>query len=160
MNWLRVLGTAELPHIDQGVRQQFHAKMSLLNMFKTQEESLELVLPRKSPLHTSSHGMDRFIEQTLSSPLPVLSIARILFDVGDHAGIENALAIVRGIKASVEIQIGSSKVQTGRFGYPLSGLQTLGQQAHVRLIDGSHREGRQHIAMSVKIGRASCRERG
>src|SRR4029450_3930418 len=139
MNWLRVLGTAELPHIDQGVRQQFHAKMSLLNMFKTQEESLELVLPRKSPIHTSSQGMDRFIEQTLSSspihtssqgmdrfieqtlssPLPVLSIARILFDVGDHAGIENALAIVRGIKASVEIQIGSSKVQTGRFGYPL-----------------------------------------
>jgi hypothetical protein len=93
--------------------------MSLLNMFKTQEESLELVLPRKSPIHTSSQGMDRFIEQTLSSPLPVLSIARILFDVGDHAGIENALAIVRGIKASVEIQIGSSKVQTGRFGYPL-----------------------------------------
>jgi hypothetical protein len=35
VNWLRVLGTAELPHIDQGVRQQFHAKMSLLNMFKT-----------------------------------------------------------------------------------------------------------------------------
>ena len=26
LNWLRVLGTAELPHIDQGVRQQFHAK--------------------------------------------------------------------------------------------------------------------------------------
>jgi hypothetical protein len=34
MNWLRVLGTAELPHIDQGVRHQFHAKMSLLKVFK------------------------------------------------------------------------------------------------------------------------------
>jgi hypothetical protein len=120
--------------------------MSLLNMFKTQEESLELVLPRKCPIHTSAQGMDRGIEQTLSSPLHVLSIARILFDVGDHARIEHARAIVRGIKSSVEIQIGSSKVQTGRFDYPLSGLQTLGQQAHVRLIDGSHREGRQHIA--------------
>jgi hypothetical protein len=34
VNWLRVLGTAELPHIDQGVRHQFHAKMSLLNTQK------------------------------------------------------------------------------------------------------------------------------
>jgi hypothetical protein len=119
LNWLRVLGTAELPHIDQGVRQQFHAKMSLLQVFKTQEESLELVLPRKGPIDTGSQSMDRCIEQTLSSPLRVLSITRILFDIGDHARIENALAIVRGIKSSVEIQIGSSKVQTGRFGYPL-----------------------------------------
>jgi hypothetical protein len=39
-------------------------------------------------------------------------VAWILFDVGDHAGIENALAIVRGIKSGVEIQIGSFKVQT------------------------------------------------
>jgi probable HAF family extracellular repeat protein len=39
---------------DQRVRQQFHAKMSLLNMFKTQEEALELVLPRKCPIHLSS----------------------------------------------------------------------------------------------------------
>ena len=121
-------------------------------MFKTQEESLELVLPRKGPIHTSSQGMDRCIEHTRSSSLHVLSIARILFDTGDHARIEYARAIVRGIKSSVEIQLGSSKVQTGRFGYPLSGLQTLGQQAHVRLMDGSHREGRQHIAMSVSHG--------
>jgi hypothetical protein len=27
VNWLRVLGTAELPHIDRGVRHQFHAKI-------------------------------------------------------------------------------------------------------------------------------------
>src|SRR5262245_48661586 len=33
-NWLRVLGSAELSQIDQGVRQQFHAKMSLLQVFK------------------------------------------------------------------------------------------------------------------------------
>jgi hypothetical protein len=77
-NWLRVLDTAELPHIDQGIRQQFHAKMSMLQVFETQEESLELILPRKGPIHTSSQGMDRFIEQTLSSPLHVLS--RLMLD--------------------------------------------------------------------------------
>jgi len=51
-----------------------------------------------------------------------LAVAGILCDVGDHARLEHALAIVRGIKASVEIQIGSSQVQTDRFGDPLQGF--------------------------------------
>jgi hypothetical protein len=49
LNWLRVLGTAELPHIDQGVRQQFHANMSSLPVFETKEEPLEFILPGKCP---------------------------------------------------------------------------------------------------------------
>jgi hypothetical protein len=69
LNWLRVLGTAELPHIDQGVRQLFHAKMPLLNVFKTKQHPLEFILPRKGPIDTSSQCMDRFVEQTLSSPV-------------------------------------------------------------------------------------------
>jgi hypothetical protein len=36
---LRVLGTAALPHIDQGVCHQLHAKMSLLPVFKPTFES-------------------------------------------------------------------------------------------------------------------------
>jgi hypothetical protein len=61
-NRLRVLGTAELPHIDQGVRHQFHAKMSSLPMFETKEEPLEFILPGESPIDTSPQGMDRGIE--------------------------------------------------------------------------------------------------
>jgi hypothetical protein len=138
LNWLRVLGTAELPHIDQGVRHQFHAKVSLLQVFNTQEQPLELILPRKGPIHTGSQCMDGGIEQTFSSSLRVLSIARILFDVGDHAGIEHALAIVCGIKAGVEIQVGSCQCQTNRFGHPLQGFEPLWQQHHIRFIDGCY----------------------
>ena len=152
MNWLQVLGTAELPHIDQGVRQHFHGKMSLLYVFKTQEQPLELVLPRKCPIHTGSQGMDGFVEQTLSSSLRVLSITRILFNVGDHAGVENALAIVRGIKTSVEIDIRASEVQTDLFGYLLQGFQTIWKQHHIRFIHGSDGKRRQHIAMVVCHG--------
>ena len=43
MNWLRVLGNAELSHIDQGVRHQFHAKMSLLNVLNPKKEPLEFI---------------------------------------------------------------------------------------------------------------------
>jgi hypothetical protein len=51
MNWLQVLGGAEMPHINQGVRQQLHPVVPLLNVFKTEEQPLEFVLPRKRPLH-------------------------------------------------------------------------------------------------------------
>ena len=62
LNWLQVLGTAELPHIDQGVRHQFHAKMSLLHVFETKEEPLEFILPGECPIDTSPQGMDSGIE--------------------------------------------------------------------------------------------------
>jgi hypothetical protein len=58
MNWLRVLGTAELPHLDQGVRQSFHAKVSLLHVFKTKKQPIELILPRKGPIDASPQGME------------------------------------------------------------------------------------------------------
>src|SRR5215475_15729898 len=96
--------------------------------------------------------MDGGIEEPLAPSLGALAVPGILCDVGDHARIEHALAIVRGIKASVEIQIGSSKLQTDRVSHLLQRLQTLRQQHHVRLIDGSHREWRQHIAMVVSDG--------
>ena len=40
-----------------------------------------------------------------------LAVAGILFDIGDQAGIENARAIVRGIKATIKVEIGTSEVQ-------------------------------------------------
>ena len=61
-NWLRVLGTAKPPHIDQGVRQQFHAKMSVLNTLKTKQPPLAFVLPRKGPVDTCPQGMNSGIE--------------------------------------------------------------------------------------------------
>ena len=69
--------------------------------------------------------MDGGIEEPLASSLGALAVAGILCEVGDQAGIENALAIALGIKARVEIQIGSCKVQTDRFGHSLQGLQTI-----------------------------------
>jgi hypothetical protein len=49
-NWLQVLGTTETPHIDQGVRQQFHPVVALLDVLETEQQPFEFVLPRKRPL--------------------------------------------------------------------------------------------------------------
>jgi hypothetical protein len=61
----------------------------LLLALKPQEEPLEFVLPCKGPLDTRSQGMDGGIEELFTSALGMLAITRILFDVGDHAGVEN-----------------------------------------------------------------------
>ena len=86
--------------------------MSLLDAFKTEQQPLELIFPRKGPLDTHPQGMNRFVEEAFASPLGSLSVARILFDVGDQARIENALPIVRRVKAALEVEIGASEVYT------------------------------------------------
>ena len=55
--------------------------------------------------------MDGGIEEPLASALGGFAIARILFDVGDHARIENARAIRSGVKAAIEVEVGPSEVQ-------------------------------------------------
>ena len=63
-----------------------------------------------------------------------------------------ALAIRSGVKAAVEIDISASEVQPDLFRHLLQGFQPLGQQDHVRLIDGSHRERSQHVTIVVSHG--------
>ena len=70
----------------------------------------------------------------------------------DLPGIADRLAIGSGIKAAVEIDLSTSEVHPDLFGHLLQGVQTLGQQDHVRLIDGCHGQGSQHIAMVVGHG--------
>jgi len=77
----------------------------VLDAFKAEQEPLELIFPRKGPLDTHPQHMDRFVEEAFASALGRLAVTRILFDVGDQARIENALPIVRGIKAPIEVEI-------------------------------------------------------
>jgi hypothetical protein len=86
--------------------------------------------------------MDRVVEEAFASTFRGLAVAGILFDIGDQAGIENALAIVRGIKATIKVETGTSEVQPDLFGYLLQGVEALRQQDHVGLVDGSHGDRR------------------
>ena len=45
--------------------------------------------------------MDGGVEEAFASALWGLTVTRILLDVGNHTGIENALAIVGGITAAI-----------------------------------------------------------
>src|SRR5215510_4138130 len=72
--------------------------------------------------------MDGFVEEAFASALGVLAITRILFDVGDHTRIKNALSIGSGVKATVEIDISTSEVQANLFGHLLQRFQALWEQ--------------------------------
>ena len=66
--------------------------------------------------------MDGGVEEAFASVLDGLSVARILFDVGDHAGIENALPIVRRIKTAIQVEVRACQVQSNLLGHLLQGL--------------------------------------
>src|SRR5438445_13889651 len=86
--WLRVLGTAERSQVDQRIRQQLHPIVPLLDAFKTQQQPLEFILPRKGPLDTHPQGMDGSVEQPLAPALGALAVAWVLCDVGDDPRME------------------------------------------------------------------------
>jgi hypothetical protein len=50
--------------------------------------------------------MDGSVEQPFASALGALAIAGILGDVGEQACIEYTFAVVGGIKAAIEVDIG------------------------------------------------------
>jgi len=137
-NWLQVLDTAECSQVDQRVCQQLHPIVSLLDACKTEQESLERIFPGKGALHAHPQRMDGGVEEAFAAALWGLAVARILFDIGDQAGIENTFPIVRGIKATIKIEISTSEVQPDLFRHLLQRLQALWQQHHVGLIHGSH----------------------
>ena len=66
--------------------------------------------------------MDGGVEEAFAAALRRLTITRILFDVRNHAGVEYALAIGDRIKATIEVEIGASQVQTDLFSHLLQGL--------------------------------------
>ena len=69
--------------------------------------------------------MDDGIKQAFTTSLGTLAVPAVLWDVRDQARIENALAIVRRIKATIEVEISASEVHPDLFGDFLQGLQTL-----------------------------------
>jgi hypothetical protein len=119
---LRVLGTAELPDIDQGVRQPFHANVSVLQVFKTPPPPLELVLPGTCPIDPGAQDVDGGLAYPFAPSLGAVAVAGLRLALGEHARLEHVLAMVRGINASVAMQLGSSKVHPDHLGHPLHGV--------------------------------------
>jgi hypothetical protein len=66
--------------------------------------------------------MDGGVEEAFASALGRLAVARILWDIGHQPGMEQALPIVRGIKAASEVELGPSQVPTDLCSHLRQGL--------------------------------------
>src|SRR5262249_40470887 len=102
-----------------------HPIVPLLDAFKTEQQPLELIFPRKGPLDMHPQGMDHSIEQPLAPTLGAPAVAGVLCDVGDHPRIKYALAIRSGVKAAVEIDLSASEVQPDLFRHLFQRFQAL-----------------------------------
>src|SRR5215468_10729068 len=69
--------------------------------------------------------MDGGVEEAFAAALRRLAVARIVFDVGHQASIENALPIACGIKAPSEVERGAFEVQPHFFGHLFQRFQAL-----------------------------------
>src|ERR1700722_9479258 len=91
--------------------------------------------------------MDGGVEQTLSSALRGLPVARVFLDVRDETCVEDGF--VPGVKSAVEIEMRAVNVQIGQSGHPLQGVQSLWQEYGIGLIHRRHRKRSQHEAIIV-----------
>jgi hypothetical protein len=96
INWLQVLGTAELTQIDQRIGQHLHAIVPTLEVRKTEQQPFELIFPGKGAFDSQAQRMEGSVEQPLAPAHGALAVARILGDVGEQARIENTLPVPVG----------------------------------------------------------------
>jgi hypothetical protein len=112
--------------------------MPRLDAFKSEPPPFALVLPRQGARDAHPQRMDGFVEEAFASALRALTVAGMLCDLGDQASIANALPIMGGIKATIEVEGGALPVSPDRLGPLLPGFEALGKEHHIRFVHGRH----------------------
>ena len=92
-NWLRVLATAEASQVAQRRGQQLHPRGPLRETFTSAQQALARVVPRQGALDAHASRRDRGVAEPLAAALGALTVAGILWDMGDQARREKALAV-------------------------------------------------------------------
>jgi hypothetical protein len=90
------------------------------------------------------------VEPPLAPALGALAVARVLGDVGEQTGLEDALPMVRRIKAAIEIARGPSAVSPDLCRHFFPRLEALGQQHPICFIARSHGHRRSDIPSVVE----------
>ena len=87
-----------MPEIDHRIGKGLEGVVQLTEAIEAKQEPPELVFPSKHPLdRLESFLKYRRIKERLAASLGLFSTTRIRVDVGDHATIENGLAVGRAV---------------------------------------------------------------
>ena len=98
--------------------------------------------------------MAGFIEEAVAGALRGLTVAGMLWEIGEEARREDALALVRRSNAAIKMERGPSASQPDRFGLLFSRRQAFRSQDQVGLIARSHRDRRKDGARLGDEGKA------
>jgi hypothetical protein len=128
--------------------------MPLLYTFKAAEQSRAFVLPRNGAFDPHASRVAGGGAQPLPPALGGLAVAGMLWDVGDHASLENARPMVRGITAALQVDRGALEGEPGLGGALLQGAPPLRHQDPGCRIDRCHGQGSPHLPSVVGHGNA------
>jgi hypothetical protein len=120
---------AVVPEIDHRIGQGLECVVELTEAIKTKQQSPELVFPSKHAFNRREAFLKyRQFKEPLAASLGLLSTTRIRVDVGDHAAIENGLALRAAIIDAIETDDATLKIQADRSGDPHHLGKGLAQQ--------------------------------
>jgi len=160
VNWLRVLGSAALPHMDQGVRQPGHANVSWWPVFKPPPPPLAVVLPRQGPLDPGAQGVAGGMPAPRTPARGARAVAWRRCAGGDHARLDQARALARGINAGVAMPRGSGPHAPRPVRHTCPRVQPLRPEPHRRFRHGGHGAGRAGPRPACLSGRGPARPSG
>jgi hypothetical protein len=133
-NWLQVSSMNKRPEINQGIRQMFEPKIMRFLGLETGQNPAEFVFPSKRAFNCKPQGVDHLIPEagTTAFRHVLVSVAGILFDIGDQPAIENLLAIGATIKAGIQIDGDPRQLNSHRPDDPPHLVQGVREQGNIR----------------------------
>src|SRR5882724_5871915 len=159
VNWLRVLGSAALPPMDHGVRQPCHANVSWWPGFKP-PPPLALVLPRHGPLDPGAPGVAGGTQAPRTPARGALAVAWLLCAGGDHARLDQARALARGLNAGGAMPRGAGPPAPRHVRHTGPRVPPLRPEPQSRFRHGGHGAGRAGPRPACLSGRGPARPSG
>jgi hypothetical protein len=142
-----------VPEIDHRVGKGLEGIVQSTDALEAQQKPAELVFPGKHPFDCPEALCENgWIEDHLASPLRLLSTARIGVDVGNHATIEDRLAVGPAVVDAIETDDAASKVNADLPGDAGHVEHRLAQQRRFVAVARRRYEWGDYIAVTVAEG--------
>ncbi len=144
---------AEVAQVDHRVGRCLERIVDVGNGFVANDHAPKFVLPSEHAFDgAKTLFVDIFAEQTLGAGLGGLSVAGVLFDVGNHVAVENRFAVGLAIVNAVQADGAPSEIKANGLGNTRQLWQCFTQQGGLVSIARCGYERRDHVAIAVAKG--------
>src|SRR3984957_6595309 len=144
---------AVVPEIDHRIGEGLERVVQPTDAFEAKQQPAELVLPSKYPLDRAEALLeDDRLEDRLAAPLGRLSAARVGVDVGNHAAVEDRLAVDPAVVDTIKTDDGAAEIYSDLADDAHHLGQGRPQQRRFIAIARRRHERRDHVAPAIAEG--------